>query len=201
MATNTDHQHGIDFRVDIGPRTEASGAGNSTSDLTVADGIFHGKDESNSRVISISGTQASVASFVSETNVKLNQDYEWSDGDTVKKSESEIGVQDTGTFTVDTDTIDVTSKQSGQIQEILPSIRDAEISTDSFYIHDDPALIDLILGILNGADANVTFRNANESGDDRTAAALVSELEIGADYEEAGTVSLTLQVTGGVTQS
>lgn len=201
MATNTSHQAGIDFRLDIGPQTEASGAGSSTSDLTTAEGIFHAKDESNSRTISISGTQASVAKYVSENNVKLNSDYDWSDADTVQKSESEIGVQDAGTFSVDTDTIDVTNKQSGQVQEILPSFRDAEISTDSFYIHDDPALIDLILGVLNGADTTFTFRNATESGDDRTGTALISELEVGADYEEAGTVSLTLQVTGGVTQS
>lgn len=201
MATNTDHQHGVDFRLDVGPKTEASGAGNSTSDLTVVDGIFHGKDESNARVISISGTQASVAKFVSETNVKLNKDYDWSDADVVKKSESEVGVQDTGTISFDSDTIDITNKESGQIQEILPSIRDAEITTDAFYIHDDPALLDLILGVLNGAKTTFTFRNSTESGDDRTGDALVSELEVGADYEEAATVSMTLQVTGGVTQS
>lgn len=194
-------QNSIDFKLKIGPTSTADGTGSSSTDLTTNDSIFKQEDADTTRGITIGGTTSGVDTFTSATKVTLTQAVSWSDGDTVKLDEKEVGSQQSVTFNTDSDVIDTTTKDDNQIRSILPSIRNATVDMSSLYVHDDNALVDIIQAIQEGYTVDLTVANGSSNNDDRAGEGLLTSLEVGANYTDASTVSCSLQLTGGFTIS
>ncbi|GAB6171992.1 hypothetical protein JCM15765_14700 [Paradesulfitobacterium aromaticivorans] len=108
-----------------------------------------------------------------------------------------VGGQRNATLTEESDTIDVTSKDSVGVSEFDYGLYSWSISADGLYIPNEAAYLALKNAMRNKAKIKVRIR---ENGtDEEEGYALVTSRELDAPYEGEATYSLELQGTGALT--
>lgn len=110
-----------------------------------------------------------------------------------------IGGQKDATLSLDSDTIDVTTKDDGDWRQFLAGLKSWTISCDALFIEGDVARQKIIQAFNNGTTVVVKF--SKPTAFSMSGNAIVTHLEFGAPLEDAFTASVEFQGTGSLTIS
>lgn len=97
-------------------------------------------------------------------------------------------------------TIDVTAKAStGQWKENLSSFKEWGIDADALVVEDDAAYLALETAFENGTALTVSLES--EAGHTYSGSAYLTDFPLDAPYDDAATISVTLQGTGALAKT
>lgn len=190
---------GLGTVLKIGVKTTASGAGSLVTTLNVTDDIF--LDAFAGESITVGGSTTTIASVTDANTVELAAAQTWSDGDTVTLDAKEITDQRSLSFPRGADMIDVTTKSSDDVREILSGFRSGTFSVGGIYNDGDVSQLYVLQAALKQSETcKFVFQVDDAAGAtyDKEGDCYLTRFNVGFPYEDASGFTFDFTVTGAI---